>query len=210
MTINDYSFRDLYHKYILIKNIDRKLNMYNMEFVCHEGDNAILTYGYIDHEAGLTFEVLCFANKNEAGGIELRPGNESVSFKIRSGSIDGDIEIIPYDIRLMEFRDKVDMINDAYAVSKELELIREHTSIDNDRDKQFPDDVRAMLFKNGVQTELIWVRTETIIDGKVAGVLINQPHSDAFGLKLGDMVKLVSIPLETRYATVIETSDIYA
>lgn len=209
MKIGQYSFRDLHHNYVLIKDVADRFRLYNLEFQCLEGDNSLLTYGYIDHTAGLTFEVLCFAKKDENGGIQLRPGKDATSFKIRYDGMIGDIEIIPYDIKLAEFQRKVDMINEGYKGSQELELIRKHTPIDNDRDKQFPDDVCAYLFKTGVQTERIWVRTETVIDGKVAGTLINKPHSKEFGLDIGDMVKLVSVPIQGKQVTVIETADIY-
>lgn len=209
MKIEEYSFRQLHHNYVLIKDVGDRFHMYNTEFQCIEGDNSLLTYGYIDHSAGLTFEILCFAKKSENGGIELRPGNDNTSFKIRYDGMLGEIEVIPYDIRLMEFQAKVDMIDKGYRGSYELELIRKHTPIDADRDKQFPDDVCAYLIKSGVRSEKIWVRTQTIMDGKVAGVLMNEPHSAAFGLKRGDVVKLVSVPVQGGMVTVIETPDIY-
>ena len=209
MRIEDYSFRELNHKFVLIKDVADRFRLYNMEFQCLEGDNSLLTYGYIDHEAGLSFEILCFAKKDENGSIQLRPGNEKVTFKIRYDGMIGDIEIIPYDIRLAEFQSKIDMINDGYKESEELEMIRKHTPIDRDRDKQFPDDVCAVLIKSDMKPERIWVRTETIVDGKIVGKLINQPFSDAFGLNVGDMVKLVSVPVKGGQITVIETADIY-
>lgn len=63
MKIGQYSFRDLHHNYVLIKDVADRFRLYNLEFQCLEGDNSLLTYGYIDHTAGLTFEVLCFAKK---------------------------------------------------------------------------------------------------------------------------------------------------
>lgn len=206
MRIEDYSFRELNHKFVLIKDVADRFRLYNMVFQCLEGDNSLLTYGYIDHEAGLSFEILCFAKKDENGSIQLRPGNEKVTFKIRYDGMIGDIEIIPYDIRLAEFQSKIDMINDGYKGSDDLEMIRNHTSIDRDRHKQFPDDVCAVLFKSDMKPERIWMRTETIVDGKIVGKLINQSFSDAFGLKVGDMVKLVSVPVNGGHITVIETA----
>lgn len=38
---------------------------------------------------------------------------------------------------------------------------------------------------------------------------MNEPFSDAFGLNVGDMVKLVSVPVNGGQITVIETADIY-
>ena len=209
MKIQDYSFRELHHNYVLLKDIASRFRLYNLEFQCVDGDNSLLTYGYIDHSAGLTFEVLCFARKDANGGIQLRPGKDSTSFKIRYDGMLGDVEVIPFDIRLVEFQKKVDRVTAGYSGSSNLELIRKHTPIDNDRNKQFPDDVCAYLFQSGVQTERIWVRTEDIVDGKVVGILINQPRSEKFGLNKGNLVKLVSVPVEGRQVTVIETAEIY-
>ena len=114
MRIEDYSFRELNHQFVLIKDVADRFRLYNMEFQCLEGDNSLLTYGYIDHEAGLSFEVLCFAKKDENGAIQLRPGNDTVTFKIRYDGMLGDVEVIPYDIKLAQFQKKVDMVNEGY------------------------------------------------------------------------------------------------
>ena len=44
--------------------------------------------------------------------------------------------------------------------------------------------------------EIIWVRTSRIIDGKIAGYLLNQPNSSEFGVSQGDVIKIVPVHLE--------------
>ena len=48
--------------------------------------NCILTYGYIDHTAGLILEVFAVAFKNDDGFL-FEVGNNEISSKIRIGSI---------------------------------------------------------------------------------------------------------------------------
>lgn len=208
--INSFSFRQLAGHYVLLMNIPReRLRAYNSEFLHMEGDNALLTYGYIDHHAGLSFEVLCFVKVYENGKYELRPENNNISFKIRYDGMVGDVFILPYDISMAEYSNKVKMISDGYNHSDEVNEIRKLKEIDADRHPQYPDDVRALLFKDGVKTEIVWVRTNQIINGKIAGTLLNQPNSPLFGFNRGDTVTLVLIPAEGRMVPVVETADIY-
>ena len=208
--INSFSFRQLAGHYVLLTNIPReRLHVYHSEFLHLEGDNALLTYGYIDHNAGLSFEVLCFAKVFENGKLELRPGNESISFKIRYDGMVGDVVILSYDISMAEYSKKVKMISEGYNHSDEVNEIRKFKEIDADRHPQYPDDVKALLFKDGVKTEIVWIRTNKIIDGKIAGILLNQPNSPMFGLNRGDIVTLVLISVDGRKVAVVETPDIY-
>lgn len=79
------------------------------EFPNYHDANALLLYGYIDHEAGLTFEVLSAA-RHENDTTTLFPGNDEISVKLRSESI-GDEEIVllnkltpnAYDEKLSKF-----------------------------------------------------------------------------------------------------------
>ena len=206
----DYCFRQLAYNYVLLTDIPReRFRLYNSEFQCLENDNALLTYGYIDHDAGLTFEILCFAKYKSENVVELRPGNPNVSFKIRYDGITSDIEILQYDISMAEYKEKVKMVQNGYRHSDDIEEIRKYEALDLDRHPQFPDDVGALAYKVGYRMERMWVRTEKIVNGKVVGTLLNQPKSDVFGLNRGDFVTLVSVPAKNRRYTMIEPSDLY-
>lgn len=63
MKLHEHAFRDLFHQFILLpidKN-DPHIPDFFKEFPNYHDANALLLYGYIDHEAGLTFEVLSAA-----------------------------------------------------------------------------------------------------------------------------------------------------
>lgn len=90
MKISEMNFRELAYNYVLFSDVKpEKFGVYSQTFSSEPGDNAVLTYGYIDNQAGLSFEVLCCARKNSDGSIELRDSKDDTSFKIRYGGIEG-------------------------------------------------------------------------------------------------------------------------
>ena len=57
MKYNEVGFRAYYHNYIAVPMKD-KLKTVLKDFPGADKANCILTYGYIDHTAGLTLEIL--------------------------------------------------------------------------------------------------------------------------------------------------------
>lgn len=113
-------------------------------FASEKGDNEIFLFGYIDHYAGLSFEVLYYAKREENGHLILRNPNDNVSMKIRYDDIEGDIDYYENDI-LYKYQIKPNMISRHYGYGTELELVRNDTSFDNRRYEVFPDDI-AVIF----------------------------------------------------------------
>ena len=60
---DEISFRDMDQKFLLVKDIDMKTRMMIEKpgFRIRQDDNAMLLFGYIDQQAGLSFELLCAA-----------------------------------------------------------------------------------------------------------------------------------------------------
>lgn len=207
--IDEFGFRDLYHQYLLIVADEGWLRSFAPEFQRIEGDNALLVYGYVDHPAGLTFEILCYAKRHPDGGTELRPGNGKVSSKIRYDGVRGLLIPIDYDVKMEEFRGKVTIVNEGYRTSDDMEAIRNYKKLDGSRHPQFPDDIHVYLVVPEVKLEKIWVRTEKIVDGHVAGTLLNQPHTNQSGLNMGDLVKIISIEGDRGPVLVIDIPQLY-
>ena len=119
MTVNDYSFRDLYHKACFIEtnnNINKIMS--NVEFEGEETATGVLTYGYIDSEAGFTFEILCWASSDGQNLTAVNKGNERVSLKLRRDSVANcSITIVDNEV-LSAYQDKVSMVNDGYACTE--------------------------------------------------------------------------------------------
>lgn len=207
--IEGFGFRDLYHQYLLVVADEGWLRTFAPEFQRIEGDNALLVYGYVDHHAGMTFEILCYAKRYPNGATELRPGNGKVSSKIRYDGVRGQMIPIDYDVKMEEFRDKITIVNEGYRTSDDMEAIRNYKKLDESRNPQFPDDILVYLVVPEVKLEKIWVRTEKVVDGHVAGTLLNQPHSELSGLNMGDLVKILSVEGNSGPVLVIDIPQLY-
>lgn len=181
----EFNFRHLTTGLVLIVN-DRNFKAVEKVFEHEMFDNAILACGYIDHQAGVTFEVLCLAEYSSNGKIDLRRGNPTTSMKLRYDSVDG-IVVLLEDIILPEFQDKIDMVRDGYTVNEHVMKARNTQMFDDFRHPQYPDDVMLLFYKENVRPEGIWCRIESEIDGRPAATLLNEPNAD-FGVHRGDMV----------------------
>lgn len=181
----EFGFRDLADALVLIVN-DGNIPVVGKVFEHKENDNAILAYGYIDHTAGLTFEVLCMGNYSSHGEIELNQGNRETSFKLRYDSVNGMIVLLD-NVELLTYQDKIDMIKSGYRVNDAVLKARNTLIFDDFRHIQFPDDVMLLFYKEGVRPEGIWCRVESEEGGKPVAKLLNEPYAD-FGVHIGDLV----------------------
>jgi len=188
------SFRDVEHK-LCIAIDARTVAIFN---AMNQTDaNALLCYGYIDRQAGLTFEVLGLL-LYEDGDYTLANVNNEVSMKVRAESFD-ESEIIPIENKalLKKFAQRIQIIEEGYYSHDDAEATREYECIDPFRNEHFPDDVLALLFKEGLRAEKIWVKLEGYIGNQggayevFRGTLINQPFESGFGVSCGDTVAVV-------------------
>lgn len=85
---SEVGFRAFYHNFIAIPMKD-SLRAALHDFHGADKANYILTYGYIDHTAGLTLEVLAAAFRDDKG-FSFEVGNKEISSKIRIGSVMDD------------------------------------------------------------------------------------------------------------------------
>lgn len=181
----DFNFRDLTAGPVLIVN-DRNLVTVGTVFEHEPSDNAILAWGYIDHTAGITFEVLCMGEYTSNGEIDLRRGNNTTSFKLRYESVNGVIVLLN-DSVMPALQDKIDMIKNGYQVNEAVIKARNSTIFDDFRHPEFPDDVMLYFVKEGLRLEGIWCRFEDEIDGRPAVKMLNEPNGD-FGVHQGDLI----------------------
>ena len=187
-TVRDYSFRDLFHKACFIQT-DNKINkvLADAGFQKGEDSTGVLAYGYIDYEAGFTFEVLCFALSKDDKLASFDKGNERISMKLRRGSVADFPVLILDDAFLQGFQDKVNMINNGYTCDDAVALTRSIQIIDPRRNEDYPDDIMVFLWAENLQAEGCWVRCTGIDDGKIIGKLLNEPVQD-FGVHYGDII----------------------
>ena len=179
MLVSDLSFRDIEHHYFLLplQPEDANIRKICKDFPGTSKANVVLLYGYIDHEAGITFELLSTGIlKGEK--VSLYDGNDEWNAKIRCGSI-ADHEIYPQEgISFDPYQDKVHFIDTDYKVSKEVEALRLATELDPYRHPLFPDDLAVIFIRKGSKPEQCWVRCSGITDDGITGILLNEPNAD--------------------------------
>ena len=187
MKYNEVGFRAYYHNYIAAPMKD-KLKTVLKDFPGADKANCILTYGYIDHTAGLTLEILAAGYKSDEG-FSFDAGNNEISSKIRIGSVMED-ECYYFDDEdgnlYKRYAEKIDML-ESYSAGDEIEESRTMGFLDSLRSPEYPDDVLVYLLKDGNQPEGCWVRIEALAKHQIVGTLLNEPDQD-FGYHEGEKI----------------------
>lgn len=189
--LDNINFRYLDHSFLLVKNIDMKTRMIieKSGFRIRQDDNSMLVYGYIDHTAGLSFELLCAACVFDDGSVSFEPINETTSFKFRYGSFQGDVEQYTNEKQLAPFIERAEFINEGYKCNDAIYEIRDIVEVDPSRAPGFPDDLVVIFAKEGYRSEGIWCRVEDADPerGLIQMQMLNQPNAP-YGKNIGDMV----------------------
>ena len=190
MKYSETGFRALYHNFCVIKLNDKVRSIITDCPGAEEAD-SVLTYGYIDHEAGFTLEILACAKEMEENSFAYADKvPEDITLKIRFGSV------IEQEFFVMAYGDDEDYRNaykkkvesaDSYKVSEEVENTRMFDFLDDFRSDEYPDDVRVLLIRSGLQPEECWARIEGLGDKCIIGTLLNEPYQD-FGYHCGERV----------------------
>jgi hypothetical protein len=193
------SFRSLANTFLLLTNPAPHLIMTVTEAGCpiREDNNAMLLYGYIDHEAGLTFEFICMAYIYNDGRVTLEPRNIETSTKFRYGSFSGDVTPFINIDQLVPYMDISNIIDDGYKVSSQIMEVRKNKDIDELRAPGFPDDLLVIFYKPDEKMERIWCRVEGVDrkNNTVKGKLLNQPWVN-YGINIGDIVDIIFYNVE--------------
>ena len=210
-TYEEAGFRGVYHEFLLFPLDDRKMKNVLADFPGIEEADSYLGYGYIDHTAGVTVEVLALAKAGDK--IEFfEPYTEQAMMKVRMEELkDTPFVILPDpdgQIRA-NYKEKLDIIDEGYQCSEELQEARNLDFLDESRHPVFIDDVAVVLYKEGLQLERVWVRMEGIRKREggacFVGNLIVEPYQD-YGVHDGDEVEFFMQKAEDRIfcACVIE------
>ena len=190
MKFEEFGFRGAYHNLWAfdLEEKDRKLFE---DFPGQNEADTILGYGYIDHQAGLSFEVLCLGIKCEDNFRFFEEKNE-ISVKIRIGNI-LNREFYFFDKEdeyfKEKFTEKIEMIDNNYYTSDAQQETRLFEQIDSFRNTEYPDDIFVILVKEGINPEACWCRLEAFDEDQKAFMctLLNEPHQD-LGVHYLDMI----------------------
>ena len=187
MKYSETGFRTLYKQFCtfpITKSIQRIID----RFPESEKANCVLTYGYIDIEAGLTMEILATGIEKE-GSFCFFEGNNQVTMKLRIGSVEDEefTTIDDTDGNLKKrYADKIEMIND-YDAPEDVEKSRGFTFLDSCRHNYYPDDVLVILIKDGLEPEGCWTRIIGLGDHFIMGTLLNEPYQN-FEYHMGEKI----------------------
>ena len=192
-TLGEVSFRNVLGRPLLIE--------YSVVDVCSDSllvpneADAALVYGYIDPQAGLTFDLFAPAQFMEGRifheAAPLIKHNRRVI--IRRGSIPNDARIeFPEnaDELLHQYAKQIQLDDKYYRVSHARELTRELTEIDHLRNQNYPDDVEVLLLDESLPMERVWFTLLGFTEsGDLVGSLLNEPYAD-YPVHRGDKMAL--------------------
>ena len=184
MKVYEMSFRDMNQKMVEIHGVKMVKLLEKMGLKLDHLYGALM-YGYIDHNAGFTFEIMALETKKQ--NIEYRIVPIGVSCKIPRFDVqEMNIEILD-NVNVDLFQDKIDIFAKATQVSRELEELRLYKELDPSRHLEYPDDVMVYFLEEGKEPEACWIRLEGMQDGKMYGTVLTALHQD-FGVKEKDTV----------------------
>lgn len=187
MKYSEVGFRAMYHNFCAVPLKDN-LKTAAKDFPDIEKAKYLLVYGYIDHEAGMTLEILATGKKSR-GGFKFADTNTSVKCMIRVGAI-GDDEFFLLDDEdnnlKNRYAEKLEILS-AYDVSEEIEESRKMRFLDESRHPHYPDDIQVYLMKDGLEIEVCWARIYGLADHWIMANLLNEPNQK-FGYHEGDKI----------------------
>jgi hypothetical protein len=188
MLLKEMNFRDIVDKYLYIDAAGVAQNLGSL-FEVTEDATGVLCYGYIDEQAGISFEILCCAVHDAAKKtLKLLHGNGEQSAKIRLAELlEAQAAVLPSEMpRLSEFQSKVAMVQKAYKADEATEAMRKLTSLDPARLATHPDIVTVYLVR-GDEAEAAYVLLKDVREVNIIGTLLSEPQK-ASGLHKGDEI----------------------
>ena len=188
MLLKEMNFRDIVDKYLYIEaaGVAQKLGSI---FEVTEDATGVLCYGYIDAQAGISFEILCCAVYDaDKKTLKLLQGNDEQLAKIRlTELLEAQAAVLPSEMpRLSEFQRKVAMVQKAYKADEATEAMRKLTSLDPARLATHPDIVTVYLVR-GDEAEASYVLLKEVREVNIIGTLLSEPQK-AYGLHKGDEI----------------------
>ena len=179
-------FRALYKhcNALMLKEEDRLLQTLE-SFPQLPDANCLLVYGYVDHEQGLSFEILAVGRK-EDDTFTFAAGKHDERVIMRSRSLLNH-DFYPVDASFaQEHTRKIELLKH-YDVSPEIEQTRFMEFLDDSREPGFVDDVLVYFVKDELDVEACWVRIEQVHESKLVGTMLNEPNQD-FGCHINELV----------------------
>lgn len=208
------NFRDLYQKFIYIDCKELLDEIFPGEI--DEEITGLFAYCYIDATEGLSFRLFMLAKMNATSmQVFTLPHQENTIYILRlredvvkmSEAHEGDKHLYLYAINphknhyidlsvlnlpVEDFVEIKESVDENYKVNDDRELLRSEnfSFLDLFRNELYPDDVRVLLYREGIGIEQVWVRAMFIAEKEIFGELLNEPYQD-YACHEGDLIGFV-------------------
>lgn len=204
MKVYEMSFRDMNHEMVEMHGPKMVQLLEKMGLKLDHLYGALM-YGYIDHNAGFTFEIMALETKKHQT-IEYRIVPMGISCKIPRFDVqEMDIQILE-NVNVELFQDKIDILNKSTKVSPTLEELRAYTDLDPSRHLEYPDDIMVYFLEEGKDPEACWVRLEGMKNGKMYGTVLTKLHQD-FGVHEKDTIYFGMTEMEDKKSACVWVKD---
>ena len=206
--IADVSFREIAGQVLYIECKDILEKMKQTEAI-EPSMTGLIVYAYIDHSGGLScWPALIAALAGDSLQVfDLADSNTKYIFRINEEYKEyseelGDRKLwmchITPDHRFCnaelfgtlaeEIRPFGDFIDKQYGMDNpDRKVFRDNREWDHLRNQYWPDDFQVLLTADGLNGEVVWVRSEFQAKDEYAGELLNEPYQD-FGIHQGNVI----------------------
>lgn len=190
------NFRDLYHRYQYIR-CPEEISELRESLDMPETSNGILTYCFIEEGRGLSFYILCGANY-ENGTLELGKDLCDEVARVRYSDVwtkdyldqdKMDMDFMPYESVAARVREQFETKDEARQIIYDWELI------DANRNVECPEYVSAIVQKEGLYPEYVWVKCTGFDDAELYGELL-EPPKQYYGLQANDAMTFQIVEAE--------------
>jgi len=187
------SLQDYYMKLVLIEHApNREAAIKSFDYVAPEDSspNAIIGIPYIDEFAGLSVYCCALADFKTRSILALL--KKDYQFAVSAKGLEERLVALlsEEDYGAIDFKKRTIDLFECYGTSSERELTRKIPEINSLRNFEHPDDILVVLRKEGIAPEGVWMKIDSIDEGKVFNAtLLNEPYSD-YGIHVGDSCRV--------------------
>ncbi len=190
------NFRDLYHRYQFIR-CPEEIPELRESLDMPENANGILTYCFIEEGRGLSFYILCGAHY-ENDTLELGKDLSDEVARVRYSDVctKDYLDQDKMDMNFATYESVAEHIRSQFETKDELrQTIYDWEFIDRNRNVECPEYVSAIVQKDGLYPEYVWVKCTGFTDAELYGELLDPPKQN-FGLQANDAMTLQIIEAE--------------
>ena len=187
MNYKETGFRGLYKNFAAFRLNDvLKANIEG--FPDADKADCVLTYGYIDSDAGLTLEVLAGGKITGEKAAFFKGSDDTRSFVRLGAVIDDEFFVIGDKDGSLKKKYAAKLENlKTYDSSPAVEKSRQMAFLDGSRDPEHPDDVLVYLTRKGLKPEGCWTKITDLMEHFFVGTLLNEPEQN-FGYHAGETI----------------------